>query len=288
MSKISPNSFQCPNLYSDKLMPFLTGEEWKVLTYSVRRIMGFLKRQDHISLSQFESGIQSSDGETLDYGTGLCRATICRAIGKLVEFGILIRLDDTARRGGSIYALELDESKIKFDALQARTSSPRQLVHPVNQSTASTSSSSPHQPELVHPVNTQKPVAKASKQKPVKPPASQVQPLDGALPKKKSAPQKKDPNLDHPAVQIFRDVMHITPNDLQRAEIAEQVGNVEIWRQTLTRRKMRGWNPKDVAKALENYTQALVNPHWDSNQYQQANQTWDHVNDPRGLKRLAL
>ena len=50
-STFVPNSFQTPNDYVDEIMPYLTGEEFKVLIYAVRRILGFQKRQDRTSLS---------------------------------------------------------------------------------------------------------------------------------------------------------------------------------------------------------------------------------------------
>ena len=42
-SDFIPNSYQTPNAYIDKYLHLLTGEEWKVLSYAIRRILGFQK-----------------------------------------------------------------------------------------------------------------------------------------------------------------------------------------------------------------------------------------------------
>ena len=74
MSKIVPNSFQTPNLYVDRLMPLLTDIELRVLVYMTRRILGFNRREDQISLSQFTDGlISTKNGEQLDYGAGVSK-----------------------------------------------------------------------------------------------------------------------------------------------------------------------------------------------------------------------
>ncbi len=73
-SEFIPNSFQTPNVYIDRFMHLLTAEEWKVLSYAVRRIFGFQKRSDRISLSQFMHGTRSTLNDVqLDYGTGLTK-----------------------------------------------------------------------------------------------------------------------------------------------------------------------------------------------------------------------
>lgn len=45
-SALIPNSFQMPNLFTDRLMHLLKPEEFLVLSYATRRIYGFRKRQD--------------------------------------------------------------------------------------------------------------------------------------------------------------------------------------------------------------------------------------------------
>jgi hypothetical protein len=83
-------------LLADNCMAGLTGAEWKALTYIGRRLIGFRKSEDAISLSQFSRGIRRRrDGEQLDNGTGLTRETVVLAVNGLVDKG-LIRV----RRGG--------------------------------------------------------------------------------------------------------------------------------------------------------------------------------------------
>jgi hypothetical protein len=121
-STFVPNAFQTPNAYVDLVMPYLTGEEYKVLTYAVRRILGFQKRQDHISLSQFTDGTKSKDGEVLDSGTGLSVETVKKCLASLVSFGLMLRLkeNDTKTNLGTLWALQWDGEKVNWQALKER------------------------------------------------------------------------------------------------------------------------------------------------------------------------
>lgn len=117
-----PNSFQTPNDYVDFVMPHLTGEEYKVLSYATRRILGFQKRQDRISISQFTDGTQNKDGEYLDYGTGLSNETVKKCLSTLVSFGLMVRIEenDPHTNEGVLWGLQWDESKVDFDAMAER------------------------------------------------------------------------------------------------------------------------------------------------------------------------
>ena len=120
-----PNSFQTPNAYVDQLMHLLTDQEWKVVSYAMRRIYGFNKRQDRISLSQFSDGTRShATGKVLDHGTGLGRGTIIKALNALVTFGILIRVDDPhdgkTAQAGTCYMFQLSSAEIDRAGLEAR------------------------------------------------------------------------------------------------------------------------------------------------------------------------
>ena len=77
MSRIVPNSYQTPNLFADRLMAYLTGDEWKTLHYALRRTFGFNRERDRISVSQFMNGNGRLDeaGRPLEYGTGLSHST---------------------------------------------------------------------------------------------------------------------------------------------------------------------------------------------------------------------
>ena len=126
MSKIIPNSFQNPNFYVDELMPLLTGEEYKVLFYAVRRILGFEEKRitmrDRISITQFEKGLVSKDGRRLDYGTGLSRTAIVNALETLTTFNIMHELapNNPHENKGAEYGLELDSDRVDLANLWAR------------------------------------------------------------------------------------------------------------------------------------------------------------------------
>lgn len=120
-STFVPNSFQTPNGYVDDIMPYLTGEEYKVLIYAVRRILGFQKRQDHISLSQFTDGTKSvKDGHTLDSGTGLSRETVKNCLDNLVKFGLMVKEAENDHRTneGTLWSLQWNEDDVNWQALK--------------------------------------------------------------------------------------------------------------------------------------------------------------------------
>jgi hypothetical protein len=120
-STFVPNSFQTPNDYVDAFMPYLTGEEYKVLIYATRRILGFQKRQDRISLSQFTDGTRSiKDGRTLDSGTGLGKETVKNCLDNLVKFGLMVKVADNDPRTneGTLWSLQWNEDDVNWKELQ--------------------------------------------------------------------------------------------------------------------------------------------------------------------------
>jgi hypothetical protein len=121
-SDFVPNSYQTPNGYSDKCMAFLTPEEWKVLSYFCRRIFGFNKRQDRVSISQLTDGIRTKEGEQVDYGTGLSAPAARKAVAELRRLGILIQVaeNDPHKNQGPLYELQLDGDQIDLLAMYAR------------------------------------------------------------------------------------------------------------------------------------------------------------------------
>jgi len=62
----SPNGTIFPDVLIDRVMPHLSGAEFKVLAYVVRRTFGFKKESDSISLDQICNGITRRDGSVLD------------------------------------------------------------------------------------------------------------------------------------------------------------------------------------------------------------------------------
>lgn len=86
-----PTYTPIPNDLFDVLMSELAPAELKITLYVARRTFGFKKGTDRISASQFERGIIKSDGQVLDYGTGLSRRAIYLALDSLTKKGILLR-----------------------------------------------------------------------------------------------------------------------------------------------------------------------------------------------------
>lgn len=181
MSEFIPNSFQTPNAFVDELMALLTGEEYKVLSYAARRIFGFQKRQDRISLTQFERGLVAKDGRILSRGTGLSRPTIIKCLANLEAFGLFIRVNPNEKSNeGTEYELQLDPEKVNWKALEDRLStwesknkekmervrsggdgkkivpdSLLQVVNDIYQSTAFTPGGKSHLPQVVNGIYTQ-------------------------------------------------------------------------------------------------------------------------------------
>jgi hypothetical protein len=123
MSKFLPNSYQTPNLYVDRLMPLLTGEEWKVLTYAARRIFGFQRGSDRISIGQFSDGLHSrATGENLDHGAGLNETTCRKALESLVRFGVMEKLSEAnpGKKLGPEWGLQLDSERVDWAGLERR------------------------------------------------------------------------------------------------------------------------------------------------------------------------
>lgn len=128
-SPFIPNSFQTPNEYVDHFMHLLTSDEWKVLSYTVRRIFGFQQRYDRISLTQYQTGTVSREtGEQLDHGTGLSRKTVVKVLASLCSFGLLARVaeNDLQFNEGACYALQLDASKVGVAGLEERARATRE------------------------------------------------------------------------------------------------------------------------------------------------------------------
>ena len=66
------------------------------------------------------------------------------------------------------------------------------------------------------------------------------------------------PNLNkHPAVQAYRDVVHLYPKGTWKQKVIDAVGegveDVAFWRQVCDAYVGLGWNPKNVKVMLEHY-----------------------------------
>ncbi len=91
-----------PDDLLDRVMANLTGAEFKVLAYIVRRTFGFKKVSDTISLEQICSGIRRSDGSPLDEGTGLSKKTAITALKGLEEKGVIVARRRMSREKGNL------------------------------------------------------------------------------------------------------------------------------------------------------------------------------------------
>jgi phage replication O-like protein O len=106
----SPNYTQVPDEVFDELMGRLSGAEFKVLMYIIRRTFGFKKQADNISLSQIADGITTKTGKVLDHGTGLGKTSVARALQSLEEKNIIVRYRRQSHERGyeaTTYALNL-------------------------------------------------------------------------------------------------------------------------------------------------------------------------------------
>jgi len=112
MRLLIPNSTQVPNFLLDKLLPVVGFGEWKVISFVCRKTLGWHKREDRISLSQFE------------LGTGLSRPSVVKILTKLVETGLLLKTSNTV---GNIYALNLEYADT------SELSSPAEPLNHLNQ-----------------------------------------------------------------------------------------------------------------------------------------------------------
>lgn len=129
---IIPNTFQHPNVFVDRLMALLTPEENIVLTFAVRRILGFqgniMSRKDHISLSQFVRGLHAKDGTIISHGCGLGPNAVRRALESLLSYNILLPTTKKPDpKKGQEYWLQDNEAKIDWDGLTRRKEEKIQL-----------------------------------------------------------------------------------------------------------------------------------------------------------------
>ena len=60
-----------------------------------------------------------------------------------------------------------------------------------------------------------------------------------------------------PAVQIYRDTACLTPTKAQR-QLLDGLGDLGLWRETVSYWIGRGWNPRNISGMLERYNAALA------------------------------
>lgn len=93
-SHITPNSFQTPNSFVDEAMHLLTSDEYKVLSFIDRHILGWqekvMERKGVISLTMLVKGYQSKKTGRWFHGTGLSRPTVNKCLDALTAYGFIV------------------------------------------------------------------------------------------------------------------------------------------------------------------------------------------------------
>ena len=84
-----PRYTPVPSQFLDEHLCFLSGSEVKVLLYIMRHTYGYGKNADHISARQISEGIVTQGGRRIDYGTGLSRSSVWKAIQSLEAKGLV-------------------------------------------------------------------------------------------------------------------------------------------------------------------------------------------------------
>ncbi|GAB4527996.1 MAG: hypothetical protein OHK0046_46390 [Anaerolineae bacterium] len=140
---IIPNSFQTPNFNVDVLMELLTGDEYKVLDFTVRHIFGWqqtiIERQNRISLTMYTDGYTTQNGVRFG-GTGLSRTAIISITKELAKYRVLIKVgrannDGTLWRVGEEPDIEglRARSQEKKEDNRKRTTKARQAAAEVHE-----------------------------------------------------------------------------------------------------------------------------------------------------------
>ena len=94
-----PRYTPVPSQFLDEHLCFLSGSEVKVLLYIMRHTYGYGKNADHISARQISEGIVTQGGRRIDYGTGLSRSSVWKAIQSLEAKGLVEIIRETGPEG---------------------------------------------------------------------------------------------------------------------------------------------------------------------------------------------
>lgn len=195
-----------------------------------------------------------------------CSPEVCaRLLEELEETGVFSREED-----GTIYSRRMAREAIEKDANAERqrryydrnnkkpNGEPNANLTVNLTPTSHTSSSSTSSSCTTNVVQREGPVLEA--QTAIAAPAPQPKPKAKAE-SLAPATQKpsRDPALDNPAVQIYRETFKRTPNEAQRAEIQRRVTDLNHYRTTLADWQLSGWNPGNVLGQIDRYEQTKPN-----------------------------
>lgn len=104
-----------------------------------------------------------------------------------------------------------------------------------------------------YPINTTSPNGEVAAAPKSSPKSTKTSPKTS----KTAAEKPRDPNLDHPAVKIYRDMAHLTPDECQRAEIAAQVVDTVKWTGVIRAWLMHGNKKANVSGMLDWYRDGI-------------------------------
>lgn len=124
------NSTPIPDEFFDVLAVKLSEAELRVLLYIMRRTFGFKKKADAISLSQLTGGIRKRDGSVLDFGTGLSKPSVLKAVNALQSKGIIT----IAKRTGQDGRNEINVYQLRFLEESNSSTHDRNSSHPAGYS----------------------------------------------------------------------------------------------------------------------------------------------------------
>lgn len=97
-----PQYTQFPNEVVDVLMARLTGAEYKVFSYIVRRTLGFQTTRATITVEQICDGHWGKVGQRLDHGTGISRSTVYEVLNSLEKNGYIVRRRNFGQLGETL------------------------------------------------------------------------------------------------------------------------------------------------------------------------------------------
>ena len=107
-----PRYTPVPDILFDVYMPALGEAELRVLLYIIRHTLGWKKDADRISLRQLTDGQQRRDGTWQDYGAGLSKRSVMRAVKGLEEKGLIWVDREQALKGDSsvnVYRIRFED-----------------------------------------------------------------------------------------------------------------------------------------------------------------------------------
>lgn len=102
-----PNYTQVPNVVIDFYIPQLQAAEVRVLLFMLRMTVGFHREEVQLTLKRIANGRVGADGKRIEWGCGLAKSTISKALVNLETYGLVERQRDG--RQGTVYVLNIDE-----------------------------------------------------------------------------------------------------------------------------------------------------------------------------------